>query len=288
MSPPPLSTRSLRMVRWCLRIAVAVQCVGAARLALSVGSPIFALLWHPPDLGGLGWSEATALAVDQLGGWLLLAAAGLTLVRPCWPVLAPVALWFGLFAAVDTWLGGHPFSHLALPAHAARIIAPLALIVIDRWPRRELLSRERVERGVWLLRVAASLTFAAHGWEALQLNPRFIDLLIGAANHLPNFELRQPVAEDMLRAIAACDFVIAGLLVTTRWRSVAYYMALWGAITALSRVVAHGWIAHPQTLIRAANAGVPLAVALYWSLLRLKECGSAGTDGTGGSREESC
>ena len=41
-------------------------------------------------------------------------------------------------------------------------------------------------------------------------------------------------------------------------------MALWGIITACSRITANGWEAYPEALIRAANGGLPLAILLYW------------------------
>jgi hypothetical protein len=266
--PTPVSSKWLAAARWCLRATVALQCLGAAKFALGAGGQVFELLWDAPDVGGFGLSEATSLAVAHTAGWLLIVAAGLTLLRPCWPVLLPVALWQLLLAGAHTWLGGGFWAEVSLPAHATRILAPLALAIVDPWPARAPLSPARWEAGVWLLRGAAALTFVAHGLEAWNLNPVFLDYLIIAAERLLDFDLSQDAAETILRAIAAVDIAAALLLVARRWRAVAYYMAAWGAITALSRIVHGGLAAYPQTLIRAANAGVPLAVGLYWSFRR--------------------
>lgn len=264
--PDSPTNRALRGAEWCLRLAVAVQCVGEARLALTVGTPVFSLLWGSADVGGFGLSESLALSVEHTAAWLLIAAAALTLWRPCWPVLVPVAFWFLLDAGSSTWIGGSFLSSLSVPAHATRIVAPLALALIALWPSRPELPRWRLDSGLWLLRLAAAATFIAHGYEAVQLHPLFVDYLIAAAATFFSYDLAQPTAELLLRGIGIIDFILAALLVTTRWRAVAYYMAFWGVVTALSRIVYGGWNDAPQAFVRAANAGVPLALAVYWTL----------------------
>jgi hypothetical protein len=61
---------------------------------------------------------------------------------------------------------------------------------------------------------------------------------------------------------------VAILIVVRRWPAVAYYMALWGAVTAVSRVVQAGVPAYAEALLRASHVGLPLAVAVYWQFIK--------------------
>ena len=120
--------------------------------------------------------------------------------------------------------------------------------------------------GDWMLRLATAATFIVHGVEAIRLNPAFIDLLIGSAGNLLWMSLSESTATILLYAIGIIDIVLAILLLCTRWRWIPWYLALWGFITACSRITAAGLIglasAYPETLIRVANGGVPLAIAI--------------------------
>ena len=79
-------------------------------------------------------------------------------------------------------------------------------------------------------------------------------------------EVSQAAVEKALRIIGAVDVVLAGLIVITRWRAVAFYMAAWALIAALARVVHAGFGAHYEVLIRAGNYCVPLVIGLSWIL----------------------
>lgn len=284
-------SRLWRAIVWTLRVSVALQCLGNATAVLRpfVGDPskINSFLWAPADLGGLGSSEAAAGLVDSIGGWSLMAAAVLTLIRPCWPVLAPVTLWQVGLAAAKMWDAGDFASNLGFLftgdvvfyTQAARIAAPICLILLDPWPRKTALSQTQVDVAMWLLRIAIAVTFIAHGYEALGVaawgvrhNPRFIDYLILSAQNLCGYRLSQDAAGVLLNVIGVIDFVAAVLILCVRLRVVAFYMAFWGLVTAFSRITSAGLAGmgtvYPATLIRMAHAGVPLAVGLYWCLLK--------------------
>lgn len=264
VSPP--SPRWWTAVVWCLRITVAVQCLGVSRWTAYSGTPIFSFLWGDPEAGGLGWSEESALLVDQVAVWALILAAFFTTLRPCWPVLLPVSLW-QLSLALATWyVGGTFMAHWSPPAQAVRIAAPLALAQLDPWPKRGPVSPGRVSAVMWMLRLAAAATFIGHGWKAWNWHPEFINYIIAAGNNLLGIDIAEDAAKAALQVIAIVDAVVALLLVSTRLRIVAGYMAFWGFVTAASRIVHGGFDVYHETIMRAANGGVPLALLLYWWL----------------------
>ena len=267
LTPVPFS------LKWCLRCVVALQCAGAVACDKAGASPVFSFLWNDPETGGLGWSESTTVSTLQIASWALLLAIPLVLLRPCWPVLVPIALWQFANAAATAWMGGNFAANngvgwLPLPAQAVRIAAPVALLLLDRWPRAKeptaslgLFTSQTAE---WLMRLAVACTFIAHGWEAYRHCPEFIDYLIMAAQKLAAYELSESHARQILSVIGVIDFVVGGAILLFRWRCLALYMAIWGAITAFSRVVHAGWPAYYEVLVRTANAGLPLALAIYW------------------------
>jgi hypothetical protein len=126
------------------------------------------------------------------------------------------------------------------------------------------------------LRWAVAVTFVAHGVEAWQHYPEFIDYWIGTNRHLLDARMSQSTAETLLTLIGCADFLAAALMVTTRWRAVGWWMVFWGTITAFSRITSYGlnmgWYA---TAVRAPHVGVPLAVVLYWHLVGCKPRDSA-------------
>ena len=247
--------------------------------ALTYGTPINAYLFNQIEVGGLNLTERTAEMVDFTAAYCMLAAAAFTLLRPCWPVLVPVAAWQLAVALADCHLGGKQSfgvalsvsaveyaRYLELPAHAARYVCPLALALLRPWPSNSSPPGTRITGVIWGLRLSASLMFLAHGVESLLLHPAFVDYLLVAAQRLLGWEMAQETAEILLRIIGAVDIAVAIALLGWRWRAVAFWMAFWGAVTAFARIVHGGWGSYDETLVRAAHAGVPLAVGLYWWL----------------------
>ncbi len=68
--------------------------------------------------------------------------------------------------------------------------------------------------------------------------------------------------------IGVLDLLVAFFLLTLQSRFAVGYMAAWGLVTASSRTTAFGFDAWPETLLRAANGGVPIAIMIYWWPLR--------------------
>jgi hypothetical protein len=234
---------------WVLRLAVAGACVAAAWSAWAYYSELNSLFYSK-----VGVSEAQTRSGDLVSALALLLCAALSLVgaRSWWIGLA--GLWFLLQAGAHTVSRGHALSELALLAHSARYLAPLALLLLAH-------GRARGAEGV--LRWAAALTFTAHGVEALAHVPAFLDLLLLTARR---FDL--PGSEDqaagLLNVIGVLDLAVAGLVLVRRFRGIALYMTVWGAVTLASRVSAGGLAQWPEALVRLPNAAAPAALYLLW------------------------
>jgi len=278
------SSKLWRAIVWTLRITVAVQCLGNWRWLAQIGeSPLLSWMISPIDVGGLNWQEATGLAVQQATGWLALAAGVWVLLRPCAAVLGPLAL-LQLLLAVAMWRTGYGYAMQAawlspqgtalfpLASQSARIVAPLALLLLDPWQAERPLSQRRIRLAMRLLLAAAVVVFLSHGIEAWQLYPVFIDLLIGTSGRLFGFSLSQSSAESMLSIIGVFDIFVAVACLFSRLRGVLWWMAFWGGVTALSRVTAFGWeLTWHDAATRMPHLGVPLAMVLYWHLVRWKQ-----------------
>lgn len=238
-----------RSVELALRLCVVVTALTAAQVAWSRPTVVNGLLYFD-----LGLDEGLARGLDRAAALLLLASAAALLLRSWrWPAVV-LLVWLVAVASSTTLRGEGAFSNIALPAHAARYGAPLALL---------LLGLGGGLPASLCLRLCAALTFAAHGYEALVHNPYFIDLLLLSAARV-ELQPTEASARLALDVIAWVDLAVAVLVLVTRWRPVALYMAAWGAVTAASRVTALGLDAWTETGMRAANALVPLALYLAW------------------------
>lgn len=162
--------------------------------------------------------------------------------------------------------GGAMFSELSIPAHATRWLPCMVIWIWLIWkPRRKTGPTKPLNL---LLLFACSLTFATHGYEALMLNPHFSDLLYGVFECF-SIPLSEQVSEVLLRLIGIMDIALACLVIFFRRKVLFLWMAVWGALTALSRPMAFGHILWEDSLLRIGNCLVPLAV-LMLILLREK------------------
>jgi hypothetical protein len=210
-----------------LVLALVLECAGALAIAVREG--------------GTFQQAGTALA---LGAAVLVALRGER--RAAWVVAA----WFVVAALTKTIAATEPFAWLALPAQAARYGIALAI------------AQPRL--AVPILRIATSLTFVGHGFEAIGQHPKFI-AYIQHTGGLVGVSVSDAITASLLRLIGAVDLLVAVLLfIPLPRRSAAGYMSVWGCITALARTVYAGPAGIPDTLVRAANSGGPLALWLSW------------------------
>ncbi len=260
-------------ILWWLRWMVAIQCAGyVAQLA----GPSSLNAWLLNALGDSFVSGLDALVAGFL--WAAVVALPiLGLIRPIglsgrrWSLRCDVALlgfvaaWAFTEAFFSWWANPGDVFHATDPyGHAARYLAPLALLVL--WGGRPG-AQVRIE---WALRLAVVATFVGHGLCSWWLKPEFIDLIIGTMDTFLGADwkvasTRQVFAEDALRWIAVQDFVFAVLMVLPkRLRWVALWMAIWGFITALSRLTAFGWERWHELFMRICNGGIPLILWIHW------------------------
>ena len=103
------------------------------------------------------------------------------------------------------------------------------------------------------------------------IKPSFIDLIVGTLDTLLGQDLaasasRQAFAEASLPVIAVQDFILVALLLlpNRKIRTVAMWMAIWGFVTAMSRMTAYGWGNWHDLALRICNGGIPLFLWYSW------------------------
>lgn len=293
MSTTPTETSDEILSHWnaiqCLRIVIFLQCLGVGgRYLISSNeseSDVYGFLFFDRD-----WPETIAQQIDDWGmtacflaGWVIIAGALIDWIRlrnhrarktsepvnpslrlhsplfKTWRIIectacCVVAAWILLLASAHM-VRGDIYAELSLGEQAVRFISPLVLLLMLTKP-----NPRRIALG--FLAIASFSTFAVHGYKALNCYGPFTDLILLTSERFALLKIDQSTAEYSLYIIGGIDIVVAFLLLSIRWRSVAMYMVFWGMITASSRMTALGWSAWPETLIRAANWGAPLAVLL--------------------------
>ena len=267
----------------CLRFVIGIQCFGFAGKyllsSLESESHTFEYL-----LFDCGLSESTAQIFDDVGAYLCLAItawfAGRLLLGGVLKFFMPnarrgwlaqdwidvcgaafVAVW-SFADAFSHWQRGGIYSDLAIGEVAVRVAAPVALILLlcSQGERSTLASTA----ARLALTFAISATFLVHGLKAIQLYGPFSDLILLTDMRLFQFNLQQSTVETALRIIGWVDVLVAAAILLTRYKIIAIYIVMWGLITSLSRMTALGWVAWPETTVRAANWGAALVLLILW------------------------
>jgi hypothetical protein len=241
-----------------LRAALALQCAAAVGAILAGGTPLNTFLFLD-----LGISDATVRELDRgIAGALVLAAISVLFAKGR-SLFYAVAAWFALEAVLSGYNGGFFAASLAPFARAVRYLAPLALIAS--------MSGDDA-RAKQLLTWGTACVFAAHGLEALLLNPRFVDFLIVTVDRTSGYRMAQSFAEAQLILIGLVDVLLAILLIKRPSKAVWGYMAFWGIATALMRSVYYGpEIGWHHTLVRVLNGGAPLLLLMLASEQEMEE-----------------
>lgn len=206
---------------------------------------------------------AQLIGLAALRSDLLLAAVCLALALgllvpktrhlTAWLAAAPFLL-LGLMKTLsDPTLSGH----LALVSSGARYLTPVALAL---WLR----DGELGKTARTLLRVGIAFTFIGHGIKALSSDPHYLELIRETGAQLLDWRPGGAHTAHALQVIGVLDIVAGLLTLTVGLRAALIYMALWGAITAVSRVSYDGWHRFPEVLFRATHFVAP------WVLLRAR------------------
>lgn len=104
----------------------------------------------------------------------------------------------------------------------------------------------------WILRIGLFGEFLGHGIFALQLKPRFLELLTAFTG------ITGTAANNVMYAIGTLDIIVAILALVFPFRLALTYAAAWGFLTAVARPVAGDPIW--DFVERWANWAVPLAL----------------------------
>ena len=270
---------------WFLRILVIVQSMGyAAKLAApsalnsfllgSMGDPFVTYLDQSVQV--FLWFSSAAL----LGLGFLNPLARSLARRIDFTLLGLLAGWSFVLAIFSWWVNpGNPFHATDPIGHAVRFAAPVALLLFIAFPGIE--QESKIE---WVLRWGVAGTFIGHGLCALWIKPSFINLIVGSLNLFLGDPIltagslealeeafavaasRQAFAELALPIIAIQDFILVALLVLPRKRikTIALWMAVWGFVTAVSRMTTYGWDHWHDLALRICNGGIPLFLWVYW------------------------
>lgn len=274
----PFASAHFLMANWCLRLTIAFQCVGISGRYLFASfeteSPIFGLLYFE-----FGFQEITSQIIDDFGVYSCLIAGGALLASGLFRILSGCSLGdkilkrlfaidaaalflvfiWTLSMAIGQTIRGDIFARFTLLEDAVRMAAPLALLAL-------MLTNRLSDGGLFpkcattILIFATSMTFALHGYKATELYGPFVDFLLLSKPLGITMVSNQEAAEALLFVIGWIDIVLAISIVLLRWQGIALYMAVWGLLTAYSRIAAGGMDAWPELFIRAANAGAPLTL----------------------------
>ena len=109
-----------------------------------------------------------------------------------------------------------------------------------------------LKKAEWILRIGIFGTFLGHGIFALQLKPRFIEMLtafIGVTGDLAN---------NLMYLIGIIDVIVALFALFYPIRLILIYASIWGFLTALARPIANDPIW--DFIERWANWAAPLAL----------------------------
>ncbi len=261
-----LRPRGLTWIKTTLRVTVAVQCLGAAAQRLSAGtvSPVAEFL-----IVDVQWPEAQAWQLDNGIAYGLMVAGILIALRPSWPVLLPVTVWFIATAVVPLVRSVSPTSVIEFVAVGLRYLSPLSLMILDFWPPRLKSHLGRTVVAMWMLRLAATATFFGTGLLAIlhSVEPGpSLALFQEVANQLRGAPLSNIVARTGLGAVGGLFMALALNMLVTRSKPVLVGAMAMGFVSAFSRMVESGPAGYPETLVRFAQIGAPLVLLLYFSL----------------------
>ncbi|MEK6908772.1 MAG: hypothetical protein AABX23_01835 [Nanoarchaeota archaeon] len=104
----------------------------------------------------------------------------------------------------------------------------------------------------WILRIAMFGEFFGHGVFALQLKPRFLEMLTAFTG------ITGDLANNLMIGIGIVDILIAILALIYPFRLMLIWASLWAFLTGLARPIAGDPIW--DFVERWANLGVPLAL----------------------------
>jgi|GEM_PF-1076866 len=252
-----MDSRPAELVRpFALPLAIAhtLTCLGYAWRINRFSCKTFSLLWEDH-----GFSEAFAGRIENALIIMLLIAAVCIWVRSLrwFALVGIVAMMAEMFSA--TFAAGAKYPLLYWAEWMMRLTTPLVAVYLLR------LNDRSFKWSIWIMRMAIALTFGAHGIKALLADPYFTDLLLVYSHRIGLDLVTQDGAVLMLHIIGTVDLLLAAHLVffkPERNRMVLVWMAVWGLVTALSRLTYGGMGNWHEVVIRTSHFLMP--ATLLW------------------------
>ena len=266
--------RGLRLVLATLRVTVAAACVGAAgEVLLANGeSPVVALLLaRQPGL------TADPPVVARVAAGLLFAAGMFSLTRPCWPVLLPLAGWFGLIAATNLTGDSGVIALIRTAATSGGAAAAVGLLLLDLYPPRAKFSLARFLITAMIVRLSTAVVFAALGAAAIH-DANFggpgLRTVRRIGYVLTGSEPDAAVAGWCLSAFGAVQIGLALCASLARVRFVAAAMIVVAFVAVSSEVFLQGPVGVATTVRRLPECGLPATLFFIWWLAIQEQEGS--------------
>lgn len=263
VSPRP---RGIRFLQGTLRVVVVAQCWGqaAAYLHLQQFTPVASLMEQAYQV-----SAAEIALAHRAAAIVLLICGFFTLLRPCWPVLIPVGLWQCLVAASATRYGTGMLPAVEPMLYAPRIVAPLALMLIDLWPPRVRTTLGMARAATGLMQVAVLLLFLGHSIQAFsewQKPGPLHNLLVECVHQLRLRPLPEVRIQYILLGLGVVEISSAVALAGPRQRGLALWLTVWSGVLAMAYTIAYGMQGYAETLMRAPDVGCALSLFIFWTL----------------------
>ncbi len=261
-----LRPRGLTWIKTTLRVTVAIQCFGAAAQWLSAGtaSPIAEFF-----ISDMGWREAQAVQFDDGVAYGLIVCGVLTALRPLWPVLLPVTLWFTA-TSLSSIIHEIDLKSVLVPVEEAiRSLAPLGLLVLDFWPPRIKSHLGRTVITMWLLRLGLAITFIGLGLVAIMqslTSGSLLQVVRSIAEYGGITELSDQSVRLILAITGGLELALGFNVLASRSKPLLAMMSVWGFASAALPMISFGFAAFPESLVRIAEGGVPVVLLLYFSL----------------------
>jgi hypothetical protein len=204
----------------------------------------------------LNLSDSFATYFDKISAFVLLGSFLAFLITKRATLLLIPTLYAIALPVCQTILHSSFAYEYSLLSNGARIGLPLALYLFYKGEQSWTFEKR------FIIRVAIAMTFLGHGIEALMEHPKFIDFLIESSAIFFGYDLTEGSAIQMLALIGAADivFAISGLIKPRVW--IFTWMAAWGMVTAICRVVYFQWDGVFPMLLRSAHWALPVIVLL--------------------------
>lgn len=248
----------MKRINAVLGLLLLMQSMGYSMIFYQKGSKLASYLFLEQS-----WLETHSRIVDYTLIGVMAISVLVSLLRPH---VIPLLLLFFVFiseAYFSLVLGGAFASELSLMAQFARYSWPLILVFSISGENRWFSSINRQAR--FFLQLAIGMTFIAHGLEALNLAPKFIDFLVIGWHSFFSLSLSQGQAEFLLRGIGVIDVLLGIWVVFKPQLGILIYMGIWGFATAYMRIVFSAWLGVPDFLIRTAHWALPIIIAISLS-----------------------